>query len=82
MDSLTCIAEARSIAIVIKSNCKFSNSKYRNLLIPVMVVHSGNDQELDEQSIKNVIGSLNSNGIGFYISNDAPAFQTWSLLNP
>lgn len=43
---------------------------------------SGNTQDIDERSVKNVIGSFQTNGISFYVSNDAPDFQSWTLLNP
>ena len=42
---------------------------------------SGNIQEIDERCVKNVIGSVATNGIGFYVSNDFPNFQSWTLLN-
>ena len=35
----------------------------------------------NERCVKNVIGSNSTNGIGLYVSTDAPEFQTWTLLN-
>jgi hypothetical protein len=42
---------------------------------------SGTQQAKDEARIINVIGSSSVNGISFYVSNDSPNFQTWTLLN-
>ncbi len=43
---------------------------------------SGTTQDIDERKVINVIGSVTVSGIGFYVSNDPPVFQTWTLLNP
>jgi hypothetical protein len=45
LDSLSFISQARELATVIKSKYKFPKSRYRKLLVPVMIVHSGNDGE-------------------------------------
>jgi hypothetical protein len=42
---------------------------------------TGTVQEIDERRVKNVIGSTSVNGVSFYVSNDTPNFQTWTLLN-
>ena len=45
MDSLTCILQIRQIASYIKSNYIFPVSKVKKIFIPVLIVHSGNDEE-------------------------------------
>lgn len=42
----------------------------------------GNLQQVDERSVKNVIGSAAANGISFYVSTNSPDFSSWTLLNP
>jgi len=60
----------------------FNNNDYYKILSNYTTTVVGNTQEIDEASVKNVIGTLAANGIGFYVSNDSPGFQTWILLNP
>jgi len=73
-------------ALVIKNVAKaraFFNSHTLEDLETLYDVSSTGDIQLqNENSIKNVIGTLGANGIGFYVSNDAPVFQSWTLLNP
>lgn len=44
--------------------------------------YSGNTQDVDQRRVKNVISGMQDNGIAFYVSNDPPSFQSWTLLNP
>jgi hypothetical protein len=64
-----------------KATAFFNNNNPRQIEDNYFTTGSGNMQEVDERCIKNVIGSVTTNGIGFYISTDAPDFQTWTLLN-
>ncbi len=70
------------ITDVVKAKAFFNNNDYYAIRDNHTTSSSGNAQERDEQSIINVIKSLSVNGIAFYVSNDSPDFQTWTLLNP
>jgi len=65
-----------------KATLFFNNNTKENILDNYTTTLSGTKQEKEEASIKNVIGSYAANGISFYVSNDGPNFQSWTLLNP
>lgn len=64
-----------------KAKAFFDANDYNDIYLNHTTNTSGNTQELDERSIINVIKGRSVNGISFYVSNDAPGFQSWSLLN-
>lgn len=70
------------ITDVAKASLFFANHSREDILDLFTANISGTKQEVEEQCIRNVIGTFSTNGISFYVSNDSPDFQSWTLLNP
>jgi hypothetical protein len=51
LDSSTCIAQARNVAAAITSKYTFPKSKYRKVFLPVIIIHSGNENEQTNEDL-------------------------------
>lgn len=70
------------ITDVDKAQTFFANNNFEKIDSLHNIYQTGaNAQIQDENSVIKVIGSYANSGIKFYVSDDPPNFQSWSLLN-